>query len=80
MIKRKHLLYFVVFILVSMLFVSCDDKQKEPEKEKHNFAEKGICTICGGVFYRMTVFRKCLLSRKSKSNLHKAHFAKTSED
>lgn len=46
--KCRHILFILIFILALVLFISCDDKQKEPEKEKHNFAENGICTICGG--------------------------------
>lgn len=46
--KGKQALFILIFILALMVFVSCDDKQNEPEKGKHNFAENGICTICGG--------------------------------
>ncbi len=45
--KRVFSILLMV-LLAAMLIVSCDDKQKEPEKVKHNFAEDGICTICGG--------------------------------
>ncbi len=45
--KKVFWVLMMVF-LATMLIVSCDDKQKEPKKEEHNFAEDGICTICGG--------------------------------